>query len=51
MSKLHPECPLYDHNNCREAFIPKVLRKHHAKKPEKDMALPAETKSSQDGGH
>jgi hypothetical protein len=24
MSKNRPECPLFDHNNCKEAYIPKV---------------------------
>ena len=24
MSKRYPECPLYDHNNCRDLHIPKI---------------------------
>jgi len=24
MSKNRPECPLFDHNNCKEAYIPKI---------------------------
>lgn len=24
MSKLYPECPLYNHNNCREFHNPKL---------------------------
>ena len=24
MSKQYPECPLYNHNNCKELHIPKV---------------------------
>ncbi len=24
MSKKHPECPLFNHDNCREIHIPKL---------------------------
>ena len=24
MSKTRPECPLYNHNSCKDAYIPKV---------------------------
>jgi hypothetical protein len=45
MSKQYPECPLYNHNNCRELDNKKVcalvrkdkvcLRKHQKRKQEK----------------
>jgi len=52
MSKQHPECPLYNHDNCREFHNPKLcavvredkacLKKLHgpAKKPKEEGFLP-----------
>ncbi len=45
MSKMHPECPLFDHDKCKDIYLPKLcalvrkdktcLRKHPQKKKDK----------------
>ncbi len=46
MSKMYPECPLYNHNNCKDFYNPKlcaIVRKD--KKCIKKNPIPEETET------